>query len=413
MINAKLINNIKIDNQYRWIVVFICWVAHTFYFLNYMTIGVLAPFIKSELNISSGRVGFLSSAITMGSTIINIPAGVLSDMYGAKRVMGLGLLITGLSAILISLTHSYLVIFSLLILMGIGIGCNQTPAVKAVIMWFPLKGRATALGIKQSGSNMGGLLASFLLPVIALQFHSWRYSFVIAGLAAIISAILIFFVYQDPPPYPGDSSQATHQIKVSLFRLFFEKDFILICLIGILFMAAQLSFLTYFVLYVNHGLSLSINKAGLFLALAFIMGGVGRVGWSMVSDYLSNGRRRITLIFIGMIGAFTSGAFVLLRPHPSTSLILFFTILFGLTGLGWNAVYLTMAGEFPGKKLIGIATGIAFVIPNIGAIIGPPIFGYLVDLTGGYRSSWIFICFCMIMIVFLNRIQKKERMVSE
>ncbi len=399
--------------HYRWIVVLICWLTHTFYYINYMTIGVLAPFIKSELNISSARVGFLSSAITVGTIIINIPAGFLSDRYGARWVMGLGFVVMGLSAILISVTHSYLVMFLLLISLGLGIGCNQTPAVRAVMMWFPQKGRATALGIKQSGSNMGGLLASFLLPMMALQFGSWRHSFVTAGLAAITSAAIIFFIYRDPPETLEDSSQSNSPIRVSLRKLFLERDFILIWLIGILLMAVQLSFLTYFVLYMKDGIGLSVNRASLFLSLAFFMGGVGRIGWSMVSDYLCDGRRRLPLIFIGVIGTIGAVAFMLFRPLISIYWIVFFTIFFSLSALGWNAVYLALTGEVAGKRLAGIATGIAFVIPNIGAILGPPVFGHLVDLTEGYFSAWLFVCICMVMIVVLNKIQKKERMVLE
>ena len=59
-------------------------------------------------------------------------------------------------------------------------------------MWFPERGRATGIGIKQPGVSTGGALASFLLPALTLQFNSWRYSFAVAGLAAVGSALLVF-----------------------------------------------------------------------------------------------------------------------------------------------------------------------------------------------------------------------------
>lgn len=95
---------------------------------------------------------------------------------------------------------------------------------------------------------------------------------------------------------------------------------------------------------------------------------------------------------------------------PLTGLTFLCVIFFGLTGMSWNAVYLTLVGEFPKRELAGIATGIAFVITNIGVVMGPPLFGFFVDFTGEYTLSWFFLGFCMAMVAFLCKIQKKERM---
>jgi ACS family hexuronate transporter-like MFS transporter len=88
-------------------------------------------------------------------------------------------------------------------------------------------------------------------------------------------------------------------------------------------------------------------------------------------------------------------------------------IAFGLTGLGWNALYLTRVGELPGRELAGMATGMSFAVSNIGAILGPPVFGYLVDVTGTYTVAWLFIGFCMAMVVLLSKLQGEERLTTE
>ena len=79
----------------------------------------------------------------------------------------------------------------------------------------------------------------------------------------------------------------------------------------------------------------------------------------------------------------------------------------------WNAVYLTAVGEFPGKALAGIATGVNFVMVSIGAVVGPPLFGYIVDRTSGYAESWLFTSLCMAAVAFLSLIQKKERLATQ
>jgi hypothetical protein len=80
----------------------------------------------------------------------------------------------------------------------------------------------------------------------------------------------------------------------------------------------------------------------------------------------------------------------------------------GLTGLGWNAIHLTGVGEIAGGILAVTATGISFVITSPGAIPGPRLFGYFIDRSGTCTLSWCFPGLCMIFMVFLSIIQKKE-----
>lgn len=88
-------------------------------------------------------------------------------------------------------------------------------------------------------------------------------------------------------------------------------------------------------------------------------------------------------------------------------------VFFGLTGIGWNAIYLTIVGEFSGKELAGIATGISFLFSNLGVVAGPPLFGHLIDVTGEYHLSWVFIGLCMAMVALLNKIRRKEKIEDE
>jgi sugar phosphate permease len=398
----------RLTPAYQWIILSILWFSHIVYFLNYLTVGTLAPLIQPELGLSSAQIGFLCSAITIGSMAIQIPAGVWCDLIGAKWVMSLGLVLMGGASISMSWVHSYTSAFLLLMLLGVGIGCNQAPASKAIMTWFSIKGRATAMGVKQTGINIGGVLASILLPALALQFNSWRFSFRAAGFASLFSALLVFTFYKETYTSSEDSFRMPF-LKRSFLYLLSQRDFLLICLSGILLMMTQYSFTTYFMLYATRVLNFPIHQSGALLGLAFGAGAFARIGWSLLSDYLLGGKRKPILILIGIVAAFTSTAFILLSPLPSKGLLYLLVILFGLTGIGWNAIYLTMVGEFSGKELTGIATGISFLFSNLGVVAGPPLFGYLIDVTGEYHLSWVFIGLCMAMVALLNKIRRKEK----
>lgn len=377
-----------------------------------MTIGTLAPFMKPELQLSSAQIGLLCSAVTIGSMIAQIPAGIICDLFSPGRVISLGLCIIGVSAFAVSLVNSYLSAFSLLVLLGLGVGCNQAPASKAVVLWFPLKGRATAMGVKQTGIAVGGFFASILLPALAL-FDDWRFAFRAAGLASLLSAAVVFAFYKNPSPDPGRSVQSRPFGKEIFLRLLLERDFLLICLAGILLMIVQYSFSTYFILYCHDGLGIPVQRSGFLLALSFASGAFGRVGWSVLSDFVFGAGRKIVLVLIGIIGALGSAAFVPLKTFDHPSAVYLTAILFGFVGLGWNAIYLTIAAEFPGSELAGTATGMVFLISNLGVIVGPPFFGYLIDVTGAYDLSWFFLAFCMSMVALLSKIRRKEKLIPE
>ena len=251
----------RLTPAYQWIILSILWFSHIVYFLNYLTVGTLAPLIQPELRLSSARIGFLCSAITIGSMATQIPAGILCDLIGVKWVMSLGLVVMGGASISMSWVHSYTSAFLLLMLLGLGIGCIQAPASKAIMTWFSPKGRATAMGIKQTGINIGGVLASILLPALALQFNSWRFSFRTAGFASLFSALLVFTFYKETYVSSGDSFRMPF-LKKSFLYLLSQRDFSLICLSGVFLMMTQYSFTTYFMLYANRVLNIPIHHSG-------------------------------------------------------------------------------------------------------------------------------------------------------
>lgn len=398
---------------YQWVVVAMIWTSHTVYFFNYMALGALAPLIESDLGISSARIGLLSSATSIGATVFQIPAGALSDRVGARWIMSTGLLLVGLASILISHTSSYVPIFLLLVLLGAGISANQTPGSKAIIMWFSESGRATGMGIKQTGVNMGGILASFLLPVLALRAQSWRYSYMVAGVTALGAALLLALLYRDPIQEGVECSVAVSSYADGFRKLLRDRDFLLMCSAGVFLMATQFAFAAYFVLYASSVLSFPLTKCGILLGLSFLAGALGRVGWSLASDYLFGGRRNGVLAIVGALGALVCIALVVLPSGGPPMFVYSAAIVFGLTGLGWNALYLTRVGEIKGKELAGTATGISFVLSNMGAILGPPIFGRLVDLTHNYTVPWLFLAACMAMVTLLMVLQGRSRMAAE
>ena len=74
---------------------------------------------------------------------------------------------------------------------------NFPAAIAATAEWFPKKERALATGIFNSGSNIGAMIAPFVVPAIALAW-GWSVSFYITGVLAAVWLVLWGIFYQAP-----------------------------------------------------------------------------------------------------------------------------------------------------------------------------------------------------------------------
>lgn len=384
--------------QFRWFVVLLLWISHAIYFFNYNGLGVLGPLVKQELDLTNTNFGLLFSAIYTGSMAIQIPAGIWCDRFGVRKVMSWGLLLIGGSMVTFSVNRSIILLYGLLLCLGIGVGCSQVSAAISVIDWFPFRGRATAMGIKQTGINIGGILASLLLPYMIVRYP-WRFVMEWVGLGTIVFAFLFYFLYKDPADLGPIREKRKFHIK-GIWMLLKVKAFLLVTLSGIFLMIVQFSFSSYLVLYLNKTLKYTLNLSGIILALSFGIGAFARIGWSIASDYISKNRRTI-LVIIGVAGALVNVLFGLTSPSSPPWVIYLLSISFGLTGMGWNAVFLTLIGELSLRETVGLGVGVSFFLANLGVVLGPPLFGLLVDLSNSFIWSWLFLGFCMLVASFL------------
>jgi MFS family permease len=153
----------------------------------------------------------------------------------------------------------------------------------------------------------------------------------------------------------------------------------------------------------------TIVAAGRYLALAYLVGAAGRILWSMASDYFFAGRRRGVLRLIALILLLASLALGAISFVPAwSSFLLIAALAYGVSGIGWNAIYLTMLGESVSRDTVALATGAGYFFSFLGSLVCPPLFGLLVDKTGGYGYAWFLPALCGAIILVLLSFHGKE-----
>jgi len=184
--------------SYQWVIVGVLWLIHALLFINLSGFGILAPYIKDELRLTSFQIGFLISSLSLGAAVSQMPSGLLVDFMGVRRMISLAIGTMGLFLVLFSMVTSFPIALIILLLHGLANGVISPAASKSIIGWFPTIGRATAMGIKQTGVNFGGIFAGFLLPILAILF-SWRLSLTAVGMAEMASAVLVYHLLREAP----------------------------------------------------------------------------------------------------------------------------------------------------------------------------------------------------------------------
>jgi ACS family hexuronate transporter-like MFS transporter len=157
---------------------------------------------------------------------------------------------------------------------------------------------------------------------------------------------------------------------------------------GLALSIAQSSLMAYLVLFVKDSFAFSSVRAAQFLAIAQVGGTLSRVLWGVVSDRSFGGRRRPGVVASAAIGAIAYATLALGSLLPEW-LVYPLAFVAGAGAFGWVGLYFALVAEIGGPRHAGLLTGAATACSWSGTLIGPPIFGLVLEATGGYAASWL------------------------
>jgi ACS family hexuronate transporter-like MFS transporter len=371
--------------DYSWVILALGLAAHVVDAALRQGFSALAPFFQPELGISRAQVGLLVSAMSLGGVLLLLPAGRLCDRISLRAALSGGLTIMAIALLCVAVVDSYLFLWALLFMTGLGHAWVTPSTGRATAYWFSAKARGTAMSIKQTGNPLGGILAATLLPPIAVV-AGWRAAIVALGMATLVVVVLVIVFARERPT---TASAVRAPAAAGLREVLRQPALWAASLVAAAFSAAQFVTTTYVALYAKEVHMQDAVTAATFLAWALAGGAFGRIFWGVVSDRLCGGARGPVLALIGVICCAAAGAFALAGGPWPTPLLVVVAVALGASAIGWNGVYLTVLAEIAGPSAIGTVTAVGLLVTNIGLVSGPPVFGWIVDLTGSYRWAWL------------------------
>jgi MFS transporter, ACS family, glucarate transporter len=198
------------------------WIIGIFIFLNTMicyfdrvNFSVAAPTIMKHFNWDMGVLGLAMSMFGVGYILTQIPAGLLSDKFGGRKVLAGGSVGWSFFTLLTPLAGSPLLMYLVRGLLGLAEGLNFPGSTSVLSRWVPRKARARIQGLNLSGVAAGPLIATPLTVWIMTQF-GWKAVFYFYGVLGFVwAAAWLFYSTEKPSEHKGMTSEDLREIESS------------------------------------------------------------------------------------------------------------------------------------------------------------------------------------------------------
>jgi MFS family permease len=336
------------------------------------SVGVIAPNLASELKLSAGEIGLLSSTFFFAFAAAQIPLGVALDRYGPKACMLACAGIAAGGAVMFAMASSASSLIAARILMGVGSCCYLMAPLALYARRYPPDRFATLVGIQLGVGTLGTLLATAPLAFSTAAI-GWRMTFIAVAGLMLLAGLLVGVVVRDDKA----DRHGTHEtIGEAIAGL---GEALRIPSVGALFIM-QLTSHSSFVLiaglwggpYLTHVYGYSLTERGNMLLICVIAQIAGMVLWGQADRFLHSYKLPVLAGALLTAGTLAAGALIGSLPH--WALLAFFL------GVGLFSAYVSVLIAH-GKSLFPPRlVGRGLTLLNLGTMGG----GFLSQLVSGY-----------------------------
>ena len=360
------------------------------YFVNFLDRGglaVAAPFLARDLRLDKVQLGLTMSAFFAGFVLLQIPAGILADRLGCRRLLIGGMAWWSAFVALTAAAGSFLVLTVVRFLFGAGEGLYPPSSLKAVSGCFPARRRAWANGVLLTGNYLALAVAPFA-GALLIRAVGWRAMYLAFALPGAVVAFGLYRLYRVPVPPRTAARRGDWRRLAGVTPLWF--------LTGSWFwhFVAYWGLLTWLPTYLYLDRHVSILKMGWGAAVPYLGGIPGMLLGGWLADRLGPGRRRHTVVAASLAGAALLAAVYYTPGYlAAVGLLLLAVFCFSLTP---SAVYAVPVDILP-PRYAGTGLGLVNSLGMVSGVVAPTAVGLLVHATGGYAAAFWFLSLAMVL----------------
>ncbi|HEV8042919.1 MAG TPA: MFS transporter [Bryobacteraceae bacterium] len=326
-------------------------------------------------------------------------SGRLMDRLGTRKGYSLAVLVWSAASMAHALARSAFGFGVARFALGVGEAGNFPAAIKTVAEWFPKKERALAIGIFNSGTNVGAVAAPLVVPWIAIHY-GWRWAFLATGLTDLAWLGCWLATYHRPEEQPRlsraefdyiRSDPAEPGAKIPWRRLFPYRQTWAFAFAKFLTDPIWWFYLYWLPKFLNQTHGISLAKIGPPLVLIYLAADAGSVagGWlssSLLKRGWSVNRARKTAMLICAC-AVTPVFFASMTAHLWVIVALVGAAAAGHQG--WSANLFATAGDMFPEHALGSVVGIGGTLGAIGGMLLASGAGLILQVTGSYVPMFV------------------------
>jgi len=186
----------------RWRIAFLLAFGVIVNFWDRVNLSVSQDALHAAFGLSLVAFGYLSSAFSWTYALMQVPAGVLLDHFGVKRVGRVSTFLWSLAGFGAALSPGLAGFFAARFLLGIAESPTFPGNAKAIGYWFTKPERTLATAITDAAAKFSTGVGVPFLGVLLLRF-GWRWSFAATGFVSLFYFALFHRVYRDPSEDSG------------------------------------------------------------------------------------------------------------------------------------------------------------------------------------------------------------------
>jgi DHA1 family multidrug resistance protein-like MFS transporter len=352
--------------------VLICTVG-IFCFISYNMVRMPALSLFAEsLGASPERIGLIVSVSTLTGVFLKLPSGALSDIYGRRFLLRIGVVAFGLPPFLYPFITNLDALTALRFLHGFATAIFA-PSALATVAELYRERRGAALGTytacTQSGSLLGPFLGGYLIH--AAGFST---AFVVAGVFGCIAMVLFYSLHLDVS-VPQRREQGTAVVLAEMWKGFAavakNNKVLITSMTDAAKMIANGALMAFLPLY---GVAVGLNpgEVGTLFTVQAFTSFFSKPIMGRISDRVG----RQPLIVLGLL--ICAGTFVCI-PHVS----MFPVMLLLSAGFGFGEAVVSssssaLVADSSEFKTLGAGMGMQGTIMDIGHASGPLLAGLLI-----------------------------------
>lgn len=377
--------------------VILCQLVHG---ISFSAMPLLLPLIRADLGISFTQAGLLSAAATFSYALGQIPAGVLSDRYGPRRLFFMGLLGWSVFSVCLGLVHTFWLAVLTQLLAGSFRALLFAPGMSLLASWFPPQRRATAMSLYMLGGFAGTIVLSLGGPLLSAAY-GWRAAFMLLAALGVIMAF-VYLRYAREKPQAGSASQ----LALNDIAMLLRHPLMWVCsALQFVRFAVVTAYMVWLpsLLVVDRGMS--VQHAGFVIAMAAAFTAPSNTLGGYVSDRLRNP----PLVIGGALAVLACTAALLAITESLPLLLLLIAVNSIFLQFYFGPLFMVPL-EVLGPRIAGTATGFSNLFANIGGFLTAWAMGAIKDQSGSFSAGFLTISVICVLGVALAAVLSRMRL---